>query len=83
MISGTLFKREIRANYILLIIFMGVLTMYSAMIVAMYGPGMGDGLKSMAESMPEIFAAAGMLNVGTTLLEFVVGYLYGDRKSVV
>ncbi|WP_148412009.1 ABC transporter permease subunit [Murimonas intestini] len=77
MISGTLFKREIRANYILLIIFMGVLTMYSAMIVAMYGPGMGDGLKSMAESMPEIFAAAGMLNVGTTLLEFVVGYLYG------
>lgn len=44
MISGTLFKREIRANYILLIIFMGVLTMYSAMIVAMYGPGMGDGL---------------------------------------
>lgn len=77
MISGTLFKREIQANYILLIIFIGVLTMYSAMIVAMFGQGMGDGLKSMAESMPEIFAAVGMLNVGTTLLEFVVGYLYG------
>ena len=31
----------------------------------------------MAESMPQIFAAFGMGEVGTTLLEFITGYLYG------
>lgn len=75
--SGTLLKREIKASYKMLLIFLAVLAMYAAMIVAMYDPKLGESLNMMAASMPEIFAAFGMLNVGSTLLEFVSNYLYG------
>ena len=75
--SGTLLKREIKANYILTLIFVGVLTMYGTMIVSMYDPKLGDSLAMMAESMPQLFAAFGMLDVSSTLLEFISNYLYG------
>ena len=77
MIRVTLYCREMKANFILFLIFAGVLTMYSVMIVMMFDPKLGDSLRMMSESMPEIFAAFGMADVGTTLLEFVAGYLYG------
>ena len=77
MINKTLFKKEIKSNYILFLIFAAVLTMYGSMIVAMFDPKMGDSLRAMAQSMPQIFAAFGMTNVGTTLLEFITTYLYG------
>lgn len=73
----TLYKKEWKSNWILLIIFAAVLTVYATMIVAMFDPKMGDSLKVMADSMPEIFAAFGMADVGQTLLEFISGYLYG------
>lgn len=74
---AALFKKEIKSNWILLVIFLGVLSMYGGMITMMFDPKMGDSLRMMAESMPDMFAAFGMVNVGTTLLEFVAGYLYG------
>lgn len=77
MINLTLYKKEWKSNWVMLIIFMGVLTMYATMIISMFDPEMGDSLRTMAESMPEVFAAFGMADVGTTLLEFVTGYLYG------
>lgn len=73
----TLFKKESKSNWLLLVIFLGVLSVYGSMITMMFDPKMGDSLKAMADSMPDLFAAFGMLNVGTTLLEFVSGYLYG------
>lgn len=77
MIHLTLYKKEWKSNGILLLIFLAVLTMYAVMIVSMFDPAMGDSLRFLAESMPELFAAFGMADVGTTLLEFVTGYLYG------
>ncbi|MDD3795081.1 MAG: ABC transporter permease [Lachnospiraceae bacterium] len=77
MINRTLYQKEWKTNWILLIIFIGVLTMYAVMIIAMFDPEMGDSLRIMAASMPQIFAAFGMADVGTTLLDFVAGYLYG------
>ncbi|MDD3338179.1 MAG: ABC transporter permease subunit [Lachnospiraceae bacterium] len=77
MMNGTLYKKEWKSNGVLLIIFIAVLTMYAAMIVSMFDPELGDSLKQMAASMPEVFAAFGMADVGQTLLEFVTGYLYG------
>lgn len=77
MFSFTLFKREIKANYKLLLIFVAVLAMYDSMIVAMFDPELGSSLEMMAQSMPQIFAAFSMLNVGSTLIEFVANYLYG------
>lgn len=75
--NATLLKKEIKSNWLLLVIFLGVLSMYSVMITMMFDPKLGDSLKMMAESMPQMFAAFGMADVGTTLLEFVTGYLYG------
>ena len=73
----TLLKKEIKSNWLQLIIFLAVLTMYGVMVTMMYEPELGESLKMMAESMPEIFAAFGMAEVGETLLEFLSGYLYG------
>lgn len=75
--NAVLFKKEIKSNWLLLVIFMAVLSMYSIMITMMFDPKLGDSLKAMADSMPELFSAFGMADVGTTLLEFVTGYLYG------
>lgn len=73
----TLFKKEIKSNWLLLAIFLGVLSLYGGMITMMFDPELGDGLKAMAESMPQMFSAFGMTNVGTTFYEFVSSYLYG------
>jgi ABC-2 type transport system permease protein len=75
--SGALFKRECRGNWKLLVIFMAVLSLYGSMIIAMFDPKLGESLNLMMESMPEIFALVGMNNPGSTLLEFIINYLYG------
>lgn len=75
--SMVLLRREIRANYKLVLIFMAVLIIYGGTIVNMFDPKLGESLNAMAQSMPELFAAFGMLNVGTTLIEFISNYLYG------
>lgn len=77
MLNATLLKRGIKANYKILLIFMAVLTLYSSMIVAMFDPALGESLNAMAQSMPQIFAAFGMLHAGVTLIDFMVNYLYG------
>ncbi|MEG1154127.1 MAG: ABC transporter permease subunit [Ruthenibacterium sp.] len=77
MISLPLFRREAKSNYKLLLIFMGVLTLYGSMIIAMFDPALGDSLAQMAQSMPQLFAAFGMLDVGATLVAFCANYLYG------
>lgn len=76
MLSRTLFIKELRANYKLLLLFMAVLTMYASMITVMFDPKLGDSLKAMMESMPQVFAMVGMENPGTTLGEFFANYLY-------
>lgn len=75
--SKTLFIKEIKSNYKLLLIFISVLAMYAIMIVAMFDPTMGESLELMSQSMPGVFAAFGMLDVGATMLEFLANYLYG------
>lgn len=75
--NKTLFFKEFKSNWKLLLIFAGVLTIYSTIIVAMFDPKLGDSLNMLSESMPQLFAAFGMLNIGSTLADFVVNYLYG------
>lgn len=78
MISTVLLKREAKAAWKLLVIFLAVLTLYCAVIVAMYDPNLGDGLKTLADSMPELFAAFGMADAGAAALTaFLSNYLYG------
>ena len=77
MFSTPLIKREIKANYKLFIIFAAVLAMYISIILSMFDPAMGEMLQGFAETMPELMAAFGMANPGSTLIEFMATYLYG------
>ena len=72
-----LYKKEVRSNYKLLLLFAAVLTLYIAVIITMFDPKLGDSLNLMMESMPQLFAAFGMSAPGTTLLSFLSNYLYG------
>lgn len=75
--NKTLLKKEFLGNYKLLLIFAAVLTMYGCMIISMFDPKLGESLQAMAQSMPGIFEAFGMLDTGSTLVEFLANYLYG------
>lgn len=75
--SMPLLKMGIKSNGRLLLLFMGIITIYAGVITAMYDPELGKGINAMAESMPELFAAFGMQNPGITLLDFIINYLYG------
>jgi ABC-2 type transport system permease protein len=82
MMNGTLLKRELKYNTKILLLFCGILTLYTAMIISMFDPKLGDSLKAMKESMPQIFAAVGMANQGDTLLDFIINYLFGFLYKV-
>lgn len=75
--NRALFKREWKAGWKLLVIFLAVLSLYGGMIVSMFDPKLGESLHAMAQSMPQLFAAFSMTDPGTTLLDFTANYLYG------
>jgi len=77
MFSLTLFKREMKANYKLLLIFMEILTMYILSIVYMFDPTSSNAFDALVKSMPEIMKAFGMTSGGNTLIIFLSTYLYG------
>ena len=77
MICVPLLKREIKRNIPLLAIFAGILTLFASVILTMYDPELGESLAMMKDAMPQLFAAFGMSDPGTTLAEFLANYLYG------
>ena len=77
MISLPLFRREARRSILLLVIFAGILALYASVILTMYDPELGESLAMMKDAMPELFAAFGMSDPGSTLTEFLANYLYG------
>lgn len=77
MISKPLFIREVKSNYKMLLLFFAILTMYGTIIIAMFNPKLGESIKMMAESMDVMFAAFGMSNFSTVLVEFLGDMLYG------
>ena len=72
-----LFKRELRSCLFPTAIIAAVVALYAGVIIGMYDPALGESLALMRDAMPELFAAFGMADQGTTLLEFMVNYLYG------
>lgn len=77
MISLPLLKREIKSNYKVFLIFVGVLAMYVTIIVSMFDPKIGDSLRAFEESMPGVMAAFGMTSSGAALIDFLGSYLFG------
>lgn len=81
--NGTLFKKEMKSNVKIFLIFAAIVTLYGSVIVAMYDPKLGESLNMMATAMPELFAAFGMVDPGLTLLDFILNYLYGFLLIVI
>ena len=77
MINSTLYFREMKKSIKMLIIFGAVITMYVTIIIGMYDPEMMKMLDGFVEIMPELMAAVGMNAGATSLLGFMVSYLYG------
>ena len=61
----SLMKKELRSNVKLHVVFLSIITMYAITLVAMYDPTLKDSLKTF-----------GMQNMGTTLIDFIITYLY-------
>lgn len=80
--NSTLFAKEARANLFVFIIIAAVLFLYLAVVVSMYDPQLGESLDMMMASMPELFAAFGMASQATTLLGFMLNYLYGFLLTI-
>lgn len=72
-----LFRYELRSCLFPTAIIAAVVVLYAGVIVGMYDPALGESLALMRDAMPELFAAFGMADQGTTLLEFMTNYLYG------
>ena len=77
MISIPLWKRELKANYKILLIFTAVLAMYGICMVYMFDPALGKMLDEFSRTMPQLMAAFGMSQSGRNLTEFLANYLYG------
>ena len=71
-----LIKKEIKSNLKIYIIFLSVITVYVFSLLAMYNPTLEESLIALEKSMPEVLVIFGMQNRGTTLLDFIVNYLY-------
>lgn len=79
MFSTVLFRRNLRENYKLLLIFIVVLMLYAAMVITMFDPALGQSLDMMADNMQGVFSAFGMDGSGNTITmeAFLANYLYG------
>lgn len=73
----TLYKHGIKSVWKLLAALSAVITMYFTIIVAMFDPNIGSALNEFYKVMPELLAAFGMDDSGSTLIGFMVSYLYG------
>lgn len=71
-----LIKKEIKSNLKIYIIFLSVIAVYIFSLLAMYNLALEESLITLEKSMPEVLEIFGMQNRGTTLLDFIVNYLY-------
>ena len=77
MINATLYQREMKGSVKLLLILAAVITLYVSVIIGMYDPEMMATLDSFYAVMPELMASVGMRAGATSLIGFMISYLYG------
>ncbi len=76
--SIALFKATAKKNWLLALIFFGVLTMYSGVMISMYNPADMEKLMSMFELFPpEIMKALGFAEAFTDITGYLASWLYG------
>ena len=73
-----LFIANIRKHWMLLLIFFGVLTMYTTIMISMYNPDDIAGIMEIAEMMPDgLIQAMGFSDLLTDLNSYLASWLYG------
>lgn len=76
--SIALIKANIKANWVLFLMLNFLFLFYMFMIIMMYDPTTTQALEDMLAMLPQEFVKAlGFETLGTTLLTFVAGYMYG------
>lgn len=76
--SLTLLKLNIKNNFVLLLIFCGVMSMYLGIIMYMFDPNSSKSLMEMMDMLPsEMIAAFGFDNTSSDLTGFIAGFYYG------
>jgi len=76
--SFTLFKITLKKNWILLLIFFGVLTMYTSTMISMYDPDQMEALTAMFKLLPEdLMKALGFSSLETDITAYLASWLYG------
>jgi ABC-2 type transport system permease protein len=83
MFNLTLFKKEIKSLWKMLLVFLAIIALYVYVIITMYDPVQMKLLDGYVEAMPEMMAAFGMTAGATTLLGFISSYLYGFMLLIV
>lgn len=72
------FKSLIKRNWLLLVIFIAVLTMYMSVMISMYDPEDMEALTAMTKMLPpEMMNAMGFSSLVTDLTGFLASWLYG------
>ena len=77
MLNLTLYKREMKGSLKMLLLFAAIISMYVTIIIRMYDPAMMETLDNFYEVMPELMASVGMSAGATSLISFMISYLYG------
>ena len=76
--SWPLFRATLRANIVLLLIFIGIHLMYITMIISMYDPVSISSINEMLDMLPvEMINAFGFNDLASDLTGFIAGYYYG------
>lgn len=76
--SITLLKTTAKKNWVLLLIFFAVLTMYTTIMISMYNPEDMEAMLAMMKLLPEdMMKAMGFSNVITDLTGYLASWLYG------
>jgi ABC-2 type transport system permease protein len=73
-----LFMYNLKKNRFLWLALLGVMLFYHVTILMMYDPENIEAVNAMLDLFPkEMMQAIGFVSFGSTLLEFIVGYIYG------
>ncbi|NLW11812.1 MAG: ABC transporter permease subunit [Clostridiaceae bacterium] len=76
--STALFKHSFKKNWLLLLIFFAVLTMYITIMIAMFDPDDMEAITSMLELFPaDLMTAMGFSQFITDLTSYLASWLYG------
>jgi ABC-2 type transport system permease protein len=74
----TLLKHNFKSNWVLLLVFFLIMTMYQTIIIGMYDPSSMAAIEDMLRTLPEaLIKAMNFESLGAGLTPFVAGYFYG------